>query len=96
MLAARATRIAQSPTMKVAAEAMAHVATTEVMTSAVLSGIAYRVGHAPRGWMTAELARVLLVPDPNYDHEVVDVHADENTPGHGGGTEMPPAEMRMS
>jgi threonine aldolase len=78
----------------VAAEAMAHVATTEVMTSAVLSGIAYRTGHAARGWMTADLARELLVPDTYYDVEVVDLLAVENTAGHGGGTVMPADEMR--
>jgi threonine aldolase len=73
---------------------MAHVATTEVMTSAVLSGIAYRTGHAARGWMTADLARELLVPDTYYDVEVVDLLAVENTAGHGGGTVMPADEMR--
>src|SRR5438552_6077864 len=38
----------------------AHVATTEVATSAALSGIAFRTapGHE-RGWMTAETAKVL-------------------------------------
>jgi threonine aldolase len=78
----------------VAAEALAHVATTELMTSAVLSGIAYRTAHAPNGWMTAELARELLVPDSYYDVEIVDVLAVENTAGHAGGTVMPPEEMR--
>jgi threonine aldolase len=36
----------------VAATAGSHVASTEVMTSAVLSGISYRTAHAPNGWMT--------------------------------------------
>jgi threonine aldolase len=78
----------------VAAEARAHVASTEMMTSAVLSGIAYRTGRAPRGWMTADLARELLEPDTYYDVEVVDVLAVENTAGHAGGTVLPVEEMR--
>ena len=78
----------------VAAEASAHVATTEMMTSAVLSGISYRTGRAPRGWMTAELARGLLAPDSYYDVEIVDLLAVENTAGSFGGTVMPPEEIR--
>ena len=78
----------------VAAEALAHVASTEVMTAAVLSGITYRTGRAPRGWMTADLARQLLEPDTYYDVEVVDLLAVENTAGHAGGTVMPVEEMR--
>src|SRR3954471_18935227 len=47
----------------VAAETSAHIATTEVMTSAVLAGIAYRTGHDhPHGYMTAALAERLLQP----------------------------------
>jgi len=78
----------------VAAEATAHVATTEVMTSAVLSGIAYRTVVAPNGWLTAELAERLLEPDTYYDVEVVDLLAVENTAGAAGGTVMPVEEMR--
>jgi threonine aldolase len=78
----------------VAAGAGAHVATTEVMTSAVLSGITPRVAETPRGWMTAELARTLLEPDAFYDVEVVDLLAVENTAGHAGGTVMPVEELR--
>jgi len=79
----------------VVATAGAHVATTEVMTSAVLSGIAYRVGDpGPKGWMTAELARSLLEPDTYYDVEVVDLLAVENTVGAAGGTVMPIDELR--
>ena len=78
----------------VAAEALAHVATTEVMTSAVLSGITYRTAQAPNGWMSADLARELLVPDAYYDVEVVDLLAIENTAGHAGGTVLPPEELR--
>jgi threonine aldolase len=78
----------------VVAEASAHVATTEMMTSAVLSGISYRTGHAPRGWMTADLARELLAPDSYYDVEIVDLLAVENTAGASGGTVMPPEEIR--
>ena len=78
----------------VAAETLAHVATTEVMTSAVLSGITYRTLHAPNGWMTADLARELLTPDEFYDVEVIDLLAVENTAGHAGGTVLPPEELR--
>jgi threonine aldolase len=78
----------------VAAEPLSHVASTEVSTSAVLSGITYRTAQAPRGWMTAELAQGLLEPDSYYDVEVVDLLAVENTAGHAGGTVMPADEMR--
>jgi threonine aldolase len=78
----------------VAAEAAAHVASTEVMTSAVLSGISTRTAHAPRGWLTAELAAELLTPDIAYDVEVVVLLAVENTAGHAGGTVMPADELR--
>jgi threonine aldolase len=78
----------------VAAEEVAHVASTEVSTAAVLSGISYRTVRAPTGWLSAELVRGLLEPDEFYDVEVVDVLAVENTAGHAGGTVMPPEEMR--
>jgi threonine aldolase len=78
----------------VAAETLAHVSTTEMTTSAVLSGISFRTGQAPRGWMTAELARQLLEPDDYYDVEVVDLLAVENTAGLSGGTVLPVEEMR--
>ena len=78
----------------VAAEPRAHVASTEMTTSAVLSGIAFRTEGAPRGWMTAEIAERLLEPDTYYDVEVVDLLAVENTAGHAGGTVMPPDEIR--
>ncbi len=78
----------------VAAEASAHVASTEVMTSAVLAGMAYRTAAAPHGWLTAELAERLLEPDSYYDVEVVDLLAVENTAGAAGGTVMPVEDMR--
>jgi threonine aldolase len=78
----------------VAAEPLAHVASTEMTTSAVLSGIAFRTERAPRGWMTAEIAQRLLEPDTYYDVEVVDLLAVENTAGHAGGTVLPADEMR--
>jgi len=79
----------------VAATSGAHVASTELMTSAVLSGITYRVGDpGPDGWMTAELARELVEAEDPYDVEVVDLLAVENTVGHAGGTVMPPEELR--
>src|SRR5437667_664682 len=70
----------------VAAEERSHVATVEMMTSAVLAGIAYRTGtDSPKGYMTAELARRLLEPDEAFDVEVVDLLAVENTLGGYGG-----------
>jgi threonine aldolase len=79
----------------VAAAEGAHVASTEVMTSAVLSGIAPRTGEGhERGWMTADLARELLEPDSYYDVEIVDLLEAENTVGHAGGTVLPVDELR--
>ena len=79
----------------VAATAGAHVASTEVMTSAVLSGITFRTGDpGPKAWMTAELARELVEAEDPYDVEVVDLLAVENTVGHAGGTVMPVEELR--
>ncbi len=79
----------------IAAAEGAHVASTEVMTSAALSGIAYRLGRgSERGWMTAELARSLLEPDSYYDVEFVDLIEAENTVGHAGGTVLPVDELR--
>jgi threonine aldolase len=79
----------------IAAAEGAHAASTEVMTSAVLSGIAYRTGPGhERGWMTADLARELLTPDSYYDVEVVDLLEAENTVGHAGGTVLPVDELR--
>jgi threonine aldolase len=79
----------------VAAEERAHVATVEMMTSAVLAGIAYRTGtDSPRGYMTAQLARRLLEPDEAFDVEVVDVLAVENSVGGYGGTVLPIEELR--
>ena len=70
--------------------AASHVATTEVMTSAALSGIAFRtVDPGPRGWIDADQARDLLEPDTYYDVEVVDLLSVENTLGGTGGRVMP-------
>jgi threonine aldolase len=78
----------------VACEAGAHVATTEMMTSAVLAGISYRTGtDSDRGEMTASLAERLLAPDDYFDVEVVDLLVAENTVGHAGGTVLPSATL---
>jgi threonine aldolase len=76
--------------------AHAHVATTEVATSAALSGISFRTapGHE-RGWMRAEDARALVEPDTYYDVEVVDLLAVENTVGNAQGSVMPVEELRQ-
>ncbi|HEX6845218.1 MAG TPA: GntG family PLP-dependent aldolase [Actinomycetota bacterium] len=78
----------------VACEAGAHVATTEMMTSAVLGGISYRTGtDSPRGEMTPALAERLLTPDDYFDVEIVDLLVAENTVGHSGGRVLPSATL---
>jgi threonine aldolase len=79
----------------VVAEQAAHVASTEVMSAAALSGIAYRTieGDAGRR-ITAEQVRSALEPDEAYGVEVVDLVCVENTHGHGGGTVLPVDELR--
>jgi threonine aldolase len=73
----------------VVAEGQSHVASTEVMSSAVLSGIAYRTVHGDdRGRVSADQVRTALEPDEPYDVEVVDLVCLENTSGHAGGTVM--------
>ena len=76
--------------------AHAHVATTEVATSAALSGISYRTapGHE-RGWMRVQDARALVEPDSYYDVEVVDLLAVENTVGNSQGSVMPVQELQQ-
>ncbi len=79
----------------VAAEEGAHVATTEIMTSASLAGISFRTGtDHPHGYMTAALAERLLEPDDYFDVEILDLLAVENTVGGVGGTILPSAELR--
>jgi len=78
----------------VASSAASHVATTEVMTSAALSGIGFRtLDPGPRGWIDAPQARSLLEPDTYYDVEVVDLLSVENTVGGVGGRVMPVDEL---
>jgi threonine aldolase len=78
----------------VVCEATAHVGETEMSSSAVLSGIAFRRIDAPtRGQLTAELVTTALEPDP-YDVEVIELLAVENTHQVGGGTVMPLEELR--
>jgi len=78
----------------VAAEQGAHVATTEIMTSASLAGISFRTGtEHPHGYMTASLAGRLLEPDDYFDVEVIDLLAVENTVGGSGGTILPSEEL---
>jgi threonine aldolase len=79
----------------VACSAASHVAGTEVMTAAALSGIAFRtVDPGPRGWIDADQARALLEPDAYYGVEVVDLLSVENTLGGVGGRVMPLEELR--
>jgi threonine aldolase len=79
----------------VVAERSAHVASTEIMSSAVLSGIAFRtVAGDGRGQITSEQVRTALEPDEPYDVEVVDLVCVENTHGHGGGSVMAVEDLR--
>ncbi len=77
----------------VVCEATSHVASVEVSSAAVLSGIAYRGLHGPRGQLTADMVGEALQPDP-YKVRVVDLVALENTHQVGGGTVMPVDEVR--
>jgi len=77
------------------AEARSHVATTEVMSSAVLSGMAFKaIAGDARGQIAPEQVRAALEPDVYYEVEVVDVVAVQNTHGHAGGTVMPIEDLR--
>ncbi|MGH2539652.1 MAG: threonine aldolase family protein [Actinomycetota bacterium] len=79
----------------VACSAFSHVAGTEVMTAAAMSGIAFRTTDpGPRGWIDAEQARSLLEPDTYYGVEVVDLLSVENTLGGAGGRVVPLEELR--
>jgi len=69
----------------VACQRDSHVATTEVATSAILSGIAFHAIASEDGRITPEQATAALEPDP-YDVDVVDVLSLENTHQVGGGT----------
>jgi threonine aldolase len=72
----------------VVAEASSHVATTEMMSSVVLSGMTYKTIRGDRrGQITAEQVAAAFDPDV-LDVEVVDVVAVENTHGHAGGRVM--------
>ena len=79
----------------VVAESRAHVTTTEVMSAAALSGIAFKaITGDGRGQISADQVRRALEPDEPYDVEVVDVVSVENTHGHAGGTVMSVEDLR--
>ena len=77
----------------VVCEAASHVATTELASSAVMSGVAFAGIAAPGHRLTAELVGEALRPDP-YDVDVVDLLTVENTHQVGGGIVMEPDELR--
>lgn len=78
----------------VVAEASAHVSTTEVMSSAALSGMAFKgVQGDRRGQITPEQVEAVLAPDPE-DVDVVDLVAVEDTHGHAGGRVMAMEDLR--
>jgi threonine aldolase len=73
----------------------AHVASTEVMSSAALSGISFKpIDGDARGRISAEQVRAALEPDEAYDVEIVDLVSVENTNGHAGGTVMSVEDLR--
>jgi threonine aldolase len=77
------------------AEARTHVATTEVMTSAVLSGMAFKaIGGDARGQVTPEQVAAVLEPDEYYEVEIADVLAVENTHGKAAGSVMAIDDLR--
>jgi len=79
----------------VVTERASHVASTEVMSSAVLSGIAYKtIPGDRRGQIAAGDVRAALEPDEPYDVEVVDLVAVENTHAPAGGTVMAVDDLR--
>lgn len=78
----------------IATESRTHVATTEVMSSAVLSGIAFRtIAGDDRGRVSVEQVREALAPDELYDVDIVDAVSLENTHGACGGTVMAPDDL---
>ncbi|HSL68000.1 MAG TPA: GntG family PLP-dependent aldolase [Actinomycetota bacterium] len=79
----------------VVAESRAHVTTTEVMSAAALSGIAFKaIAGDGRGQISADQVRRSLEPDEPYDVDVVDLVSLENTHGHAGGTVMSVEDLR--
>ncbi len=78
----------------VACEATAHVCGMEASSAAVLSGIAFhRIAAPSRGLLTAGQVAGALEPD-NYDVEVIDLVAIENTHQVGGGSAMALDDVR--
>ncbi len=77
----------------VVCEANAHTCGTEGASSAAMSGIAFRRIPAARGLLSAGQVAAALAPDP-YDANVVDLVTVENTHQLGGGSVLPPGEMR--
>lgn len=79
----------------VVTESRTHVCGTEMMSSAVLSGVTYRTipGDA-RGRISAAQVEEALAPDAMYDVEIVDLVSLENTHGACGGTVMDPEDFR--
>jgi threonine aldolase len=77
----------------VACSAGAHVGTTELTSSATLSGVSFSIIETPDGRLTADAADAALRPDP-YGVEIIDLLAIENTHGQGGGLVMPVDEAR--
>jgi len=79
----------------VVAESRAHVTTTEVMSAAALSGIAFKaLAGDDRGQISADQVRRSLEPDEAYDVDLVDLVSLENTHGHAGGTVMSVEDLR--
>jgi threonine aldolase len=84
-----AMHVLAGPGHVVVCEQTAHVGTHELISSAILSSITFRVvpGH-PHGLLTAAQVTAAVEPVP-YDPAVVGLVAVENTHQVGGGTVMP-------
>jgi len=79
----------------VVAERSSHVASTEVTSSAVLSGIAFKtVAGDPRGRMEPADVAAALEDDALYGVDVADLVSVENTHGHSGGTVLSVEDLR--
>jgi len=77
----------------VVCEAHAHVAGTEALSAAVMSGVAYLPLHADRCRLTAQMVGEALEPDP-YDVARIDLVAVESTHNAGMGAVMPLDELQ--
>ena len=83
------------PGQLVVCEENAHTGGHEAASAALLSGISFRrLAAESRGLITADQVAAALSPDDPYDTSAVGLVTIENTHQVGGGTAMPPGEVR--